>query len=337
MKKRGKIRLSNNNKQTLDVTSSPHIKNPETTSTIMLDVIIALIPAAAWGVYVFGKRALAVILMSVLSAVLFEGLYQHYKHIPLTIKDGSAVVTGLLLALCLPVSVPIWIPVVGSFFAIVVVKQLFGGIGKNIVNPAVAARAFLLLICHKMMTFYTAPYTKLPLIKNVSKSVGVSPTPLSYLNEGKLPECSLFDAILGNVSGTIGEVSVVLLFVGGIYLLIRKTIKWYIPVSYISTVVLLSLMFPQVNSTFAFTQFEVFSGGLILGAIFMATDYATSPVTKWGRIIYGIGCGVLTVIIRFCFKQVEAVPFAILIMNFASRYLDIYIRPSKVWLKKRTK
>ncbi|MBE6717632.1 MAG: RnfABCDGE type electron transport complex subunit D [Ruminococcaceae bacterium] len=317
-------------KNPLTVTSPPHLKNPEKTSTIMLDVIIALLPATAWGVYVFGWRALSIILVSVFSAVFFEIVYQFFMNIPITVKDGSAVVTGLLLALCLPVSVPLWIPVAGSFFAIIIVKQLFGGIGKNIVNPAIAARVFLFLAWPEIMSYYTQPYTKLPLFKNVKIADAVaSATPLSVLKNGKLPEDSTFDLIIGNVGGCIGEVSVILLLAGGVYLLVRKTINWHIPVSYIATVAVLSFLFPQVEATFSFVQYELISGGLILGAFFMATDYVTSPVTKWGRIIYGIGCGVITVAIRFYGQYAGAVSFAIMIMNLFVWYLDMYTRPSR--------
>ncbi len=317
-------------KNPLTVTSPPHLKNPETTGTIMLDVIIALIPASAWGVYVFGWRALAIILASIVSAVLFEALYQFFINVPVTVKDGSAVVTGLLLALCLPVGVPIWIPIIGSFFAIVVVKQLFGGIGKNVVNPAIAARVFLFLAWPNQMTVYTRPYAKLPLFGNISNVDAVaSATPLEVLKNGKMPETSIFDTILGNVGGSIGEVSAVLLLAGGAYLLLRKTIKWHIPVAYIGTVALLSFIFPQAQPTFSFVLYEVFGGGLLLGAFFMATDYVTSPVTRTGRLIYGVGCGIITVVIRYFGQYAEGVSFAIMIMNLFVWYLDMYTKPSR--------
>ncbi len=317
-------------KNPLTVTSAPHLKNPETTLTIMLDVIIALIPATAWGVYVFGWRALAIILASVISAVLGEALFQFFNNMPVTVKDGSAVVTGLLLALCLPVSVPLWIPVVGSLFAIIIAKQLFGGIGKNVVNPAIAARVFLFLAWPKQMSLYTQPYTKLPIFSNVKTTELISAaTPLAALNNGQAPADSIFDTILGNIGGSIGEVSSLLLLVGGIYLLIKRTIKWHIPVSYIGTVALLAFLFPQIDATVSFAVFEIFSGGLILGAFYMATDYVTSPVTNIGRIIYGVGCGVLTIVIRYFGQYPEGVSFAIMIMNLLVWYLDMYTRPSK--------
>ena len=317
-------------KNPLTVTSPPHLKNPETTSTIMLDVLIALVPAAAWGVYVFGWRALAIMLISVVSAVAFEALYQFFNNTPITVKDGSAAVTGLLLAFCLPVAVPVWIPIVGSFFAIVVVKQLFGGIGKNVVNPAIAARVFLFLAWPQQMAYYTKPYADLPLLEGVTRTDAIaSATPLAALKTGTLPTDKLFDTVLGNVGGCIGEVSAVLLIAGGIYLLIRGTIRWHIPVAYIGTVALLAVIFPQTESVAQFVGYQLFGGGLMLGAIFMATDYVTSPVTKWGRIIYGVGCGIITFVIRYLGQYPEGVSFAIMIMNLLVWYLDMYTRPSK--------
>lgn len=317
-------------KNPLTVTSAPHLKNPETTSTIMLDVIIALIPATAWGVYVFGWRALMIVLASVLTAVLSEALFQFFNNVPVTVKDGSAVVTGLLLALCLPVSVPIWMPIVGSLFAIIVCKQLFGGIGKNVVNPAIAARIFLFLAWPKQMSYYSKPFEKLALLKDVKMTELLSSaTPLGALKNGEMPSDSMFDMVLGRIGGSIGEVSAFLLLVGGIYLLFRKTIRWHIPVAYIGTVALISLIFPQTDATFSFVFYQIFGGGLLLGAFFMATDYVTSPVTNLGRIIYGVGCGVITVVIRYFGQYPEGVSFAIMIMNLLVWYLDMYTRPSK--------
>lgn len=314
----------------LTVTSPPHLKNEETTGTIMIDVLIALLPATAWGVYVYGLRALMIILLSVGTAILFEALYQFFMNMPITVKDGSAAVTGLLFALCLPVSVPLWIVCVGTFFAIIIVKQLFGGLGKNIVNPAIAARVFLFLAWPKHMSLYTAPYTTLPLFRSVSAADAVaSATPLASLTNGKMPETEMFDVVLGNVGGSIGEVSVIMLLAGGLYLLLRKTIRWHIPVAYIGTVALLSFAFPMATPVIPYTLYSIFSGGLLLGAIFMATDYVTSPVTKWGRIIYGIGCGIITVVIRNFGQYAEGVSFAIMIMNLLVWYLDMYTRPSK--------
>lgn len=317
-------------KNPLTVTSAPHIKNPETTSTIMLDVIVALIPATLWGVYVYGWRALAIVLTAVITSVLAEALYQFFNNIPVTVKDGSAAVTGLILALCLPVSVPIWIPVIGSLFAIIVAKQLFGGIGKNVVNPAIAARVFLFLAWPQHLAYYTTPHADLPIFKNIVKTDAIaSATPMGALKNGQLPSDSLFDTILGNIGGSIGEVSAVLLLVGGIYLLVRGTIKWHIPVAYLGTVALLSFIFPQTDVAFQFVAYQIFGGGLMLGAFFMATDYVTSPVTNLGRLIYGAGCGIITIVIRYFGQYPEGVSFAIMIMNLLVWYLDMYTRPSK--------
>jgi electron transport complex protein RnfD len=328
---RGKRELNiDYTKNPLTVTSAPHLKNPERTSTIMLDVIVALLPATAWGVYVFGWRALVIVLASVLSAVLSEAIYQFFMNLPITIKDGSAAVTGLILALCLPVSVPVWIPIIGSFFAIIVVKQLFGGIGKNVVNPAIAARVFLFLAWPAQMSYYTAPGASLPIFADVNRiDAYASATPLGALKNGNLFEIGLYDTLLGRIGGSIGEVSAVLLALGGLYLLIRKTIRWHIPVAYVATVALIALIFPQAEPAWRFVAYHVFGGGLMLGAIFMATDYVTSPVTKWGRIIYGIGCGVITMVIRYFGQYPEGVSFAIMIMNLLVWYLDMYTRPSK--------
>lgn len=304
------------------------MKNPERTGTIMFDVIVALLPATAWGVYVFGMRALAIVLISVLSAVVAEAVYQFFMNLPITVKDGSAAVTGLLLALCLPVSVPVWIPVIGSFFAIIVVKQLFGGIGKNVVNPAIAARVFLFLAWPSQMASYTEPGAKLPVFADVKNIDAIaSATPMAALKNGQLPSDGLWNTVLGRIGGSIGEVSAVLLVFGGLYLLIRRTIRWHIPVAYVGTVALIALILP--DATWRTVAYQVFGGGLMLGAIFMATDYVTSPVTKWGRIIYGIGCGAITMVIRYFGQYPEGVSFAIMIMNLLVWYLDMFTRPRK--------
>lgn len=317
-------------KYPLTVTAPPHVDNPETTSTIMLDVIIALLPAIGWGVYVFGMRALVITVLSVLAAVLSEGVYQFFMNLPITVKDGSAVVTGLLLAMCLPVSVPIWMPIIGSIFAIIVCKQLFGGIGKNVVNPAIAARVFLFLAWPRHMAYYTAPFTKLPAFGAVDTAdVVASATPLAAVKNGQLPDISLYDTFFGKIGGCIGEVSAILLMLGGAYLLIRGTIKWHIPAAYLGTVFIISILFPQTDVTMQFVGYQMFGGGLMLGALFMATDYVTSPVTRWGRIVYGIGCGLITVVIRYFGQYPEGVSFAIMIMNLLVWYLDMYLRPSK--------
>ena len=304
------------------MSASPHIHTHVTTTFLMLDVIIALLPALVWSIYVFGWRALTVTAVSAASCVVFEFLYRRLTHKPDSIGDLSAVVTGMLLAFCLPVSIPLWMPVVGAFFAIVIVKQLYGGIGKNVVNPALAARVFLFLSFSGEMSSYPAPHA-------VGVDAVASATPLASLQKGELPDVSLFDMFLGEMPGCIGEVSVTLLVLGGIYLLCRKVITWHIPVAYLATVAVFALCFPAGGMCgVEFMEYELCAGGLMLGAIFMATDYVTSPVTKPGRIIYGIGCGLITVFIR-SFGYPEGVSFAILIMNLFTLALDKFTMPVK--------
>lgn len=315
----------------LTVSPSPHIKSPETTSTIMLDVLIALIPAFVWGAYVFGMRAVAIAFISVISCVVFEAAAQFILHRPVTISDLSACVTGLLLAMNLPVTVPLWMPVVGAFFAIVIVKQLFGGIGKNFVNPALAARVFLFSWASEMSTFNESGTTVNSLSTVLdSADIIAGATPLASLKAGNLPNVNLFDMLIGNCGGCSGEVSSLLLISGGVYLLIRRVITWHIPAAYIGTVVLLTFIFPQYEGVaFNFMLYELLSGGLILGAVFMATDYSTSPVTPTGRLIYGAGCGVITVLIRYFGSYNEGVSFAILIMNLLVWYIDKATMPRR--------
>ncbi len=313
----------------LTVTPPPHIRAHDTTRTVMLDVCIALLPALIWGVYIFGARVLMLTAISVIFAVLAEVGYEKLIDKPITVLDFSAVVTGLLLALNLPVSVPLWIPAVGAVFAIVVVKQLFGGIGKNFVNPALAARVFLFAWPELMNTF-TAPTEKLSAFAIDVPDVVASATPLASLKTGAFPgNASLFNAIIGYEGGSIGEISALLLTAGFIYLLARRIITWHIPVAYIGTVFALALIFPKGAPALDFALWEIFSGGLFLGAIFMATDYATSPITKRGRLIYGVGCGALTVFIRYFGGYPEGVSFSILIMNLLVWYIDRYTKPTK--------
>ncbi len=315
----------------LTVSPSPHIKNHDTTRSVMIDVIIALIPALVWGVYVFGARVLTLTVLSLASCIGFEALTQKILRRPITVLDFSAAVTGLLLALNLPAAVPLWIPVVGGFFAIVIVKQLFGGIGKNVINPALAARVFLFAWPNEMNTF-TSPGTKLSAfaVKLSDADVVATATPLSSLKTGALPPDSPFAMLIGNMGGSIGEVSALLLLAGGVYLLIRRVITWHIPVSFIATVAAISYLLPRNGADGAqFMVYELLSGGLIIGAVFMATDYSTSPVTPVGRIIYGVGCGLITVFIRYFGGYVEGVSFAILIMNLLVWYIDKFTRPAR--------
>ena len=300
----------------LTVDTSPHIKHTSTTTRIMLDVIIALTPALIWGVILFGLNALLMPLIAVGASVLFEYLVEKLLHKPNTVGDLSAVVTGLLLGLNLPASNSYFLPVVGAAFAIVVVKQLFGGIGKNFVNPALAARVFLFLSWPDKMAAFPAPFDR-----TVVDAVA-SATPRASDSVG------LMDLFLGKIGGSIGEVSALLLLVGGAYLLIRRVITWHIPVAYLGTVALITFIFPQGGFFDAeFMLFELLSGGLILGAFFMATDYVTSPITGKGRLIFGAGCGLLTVFFRYFGSYPEGVSFAILVMNCLVYYIDKLTMP----------
>ena len=316
----------------LTMTASPHVKSPVTTQSIMANVIIAMLPALLWSVYVFGPRALTVTAVSTLSCVIFEFLYRKLTKKNNTVGDLSAVVTGILLAFTLPVSVPLWLPIVGAFFAIVVVKQLYGGIGKNVVNPALAARVFLFISFPSELTNFTRQGAYLPALKidvsDICADFSAGATPLVSLKTGAVPSDGLTESLLGSIPGTIGEVSVTLLLLGGIYLLFKRIITWHIPVSYLLTVAVLCFIFPagSIGRT-DFMLYELFTGGLVLGAFFMATDYTTSPVTSKGRIIYGVGCGLITVFIRFFGGYPEGVSFAILIMNLFVWYIDKFTKP----------
>ena len=329
----------------LVVSPSPHIKSHETTRSIMLDVIIALIFPLIWAIYIFGFRSLTVTLVSVMSCVIFEILFKLAVKRQQTVLDFSAVVTGMLLAFNLPATVSLWIPVVGAFFAIVIVKQLFGGIGMNIMNPALAARVFL-FSWPEQMTTYPKPFVNLPVFAmtvegskpgiiasaSTAPDIIASATPLSSLKNGVMPQdVSLLDLLIGNHSGVIGEIATLLLIAGGVYLIIRKIISWHIPVAFIGTVAVVTFFFnPEMTvDSLQFMTAELLSGGLFLGAIFMATDYTTSPVTKIGRLIYGVGCGLITVLIRYFSGYMGGVSFAILIMNCLVWYIDKYTKPVK--------
>lgn len=316
----------------LNVSPASHIKNPDTTQAIMLRVLIALTPACLWGIFRFGLRAAEILLLCTASAVLFEWLFCKIMKKKNTVSDLSAAVTGLLIGMNLTVAAPLWMGIVGAFFAIVVVKGLFGGLGKNIVNPALAARVFMFAWPTEMGLFPKAGER----INDLSVTFGgadavAGATPLASLGQGAFPEdVTLFDMILGNTGGCIGEVSAVLLILGGIYLLCTRVITWHIPVAFIGTVALVSFIFPLGGLNAAdFMLCQIFSGGVMLGAIFMATDYVTSPVTRWGQIIYGAGCGLITVFIRYFGGYPEGVSFAILIMNLISGYIDKATMPKR--------
>jgi len=299
----------------LIASSSPHIRSDETISRIMLDVIIALLPATLASIYFFRFNAIKIIVLSIVSAVVAEALFQKILKKPVTIKDYSAVVTGLLLAFNLPASAPWWIPVIGSAFAIIVVKQFFGGLGHNFMNPALASRAFLFASWPTIMTNWVKPG-----VDAISTA-----TPLAILNgqaEGQLP--LLNDVLFGNIGGSLGETSAILLLIGGAYLLYRGVINWRIPFIYIGTVVVMTLL---LGKGFENTLYYLLSGGLMLGAFFMATDYSSSPVTAKGQIIFAVGAGLLTTIIRLYGGYPEGVSYSILLMNVAAPLIDKYTSP----------
>ena len=317
----------------LATTGSPHIRGKERTGRIMLDVVIALLPAVIAGTYFFGARALLVVLVSISSALVFEWLVGLALHRPGTVKDGSALVTGLLLALTLPASVPSWLAALGSAVAIIFVKGLCGGLGQNIFNPALAARAFLLLAWPSWLVRYAAPGTKLPVLGSTVDIV-TSATPLHHMQMPALPEISIPELLLGSVGGTIGEVSALALLLGAAYLLGRKVISIRIPAAYLGTIAALTLVFHKTGDPVVWMIYSLLSGGVLLGAFFMATDYATSPVTPRGQILYGIGCGALTVFFRYEGLFPEGFTYAILLMNACVWLLDRYTPPKRFGTKK---
>ena len=325
--------MDTNSTELLTLSPSPHVKHKKTTNVIMLDVLIALSPAFIWSIIAFGYMAAMLTVISVALCVFYEFAYQKLTKKPVTVSDLSAAVTGMLIAFNLPVTCAPWVLIFGCFFAIVVVKQLFGGIGKNVVNPAIAARIFMFVSWPSQLSDY--PNFRFYVSDAVSQA-----TPLTALKSGSAPVGSQnpFACFLGLTGGSLGEISAALLIVGGIYLLVRRVITWHIPVSFVATVALFALIFPQaqgishVNSML----WHVCSGGLMLGAIFMATDYTTSPVTKVGRLIYGFGCGLLTIAIRYLGAYPEGVSFAIMIMNLLVWYIDRATMP-RVFGQKKAK
>ena len=308
----------------LTVASSPHIRGNFSTRRMMLDVVAALLPALLVGIFMLGWRALLVTLISVASAVVSEWLYGLLTKTRNTTIDCSAIVTGLLLAMTLPASVPYWQAALGSAFAIVFVKALCGGLGQNIFNPALAARAFLMLIYPVGLTRYYA----------LGVDAVTAATPLHHMVMPALPEESLMDMFLGICPGSIGEISAAALLLGGAYLIWRKVISIRIPAAYLGTVAVLTLVFHKTGAPFAWMAYSLLGGGVMLGAIFMATDYATSPATAWGQILYGIGCGVLTVLFRYFGLFPEGVTYAILLMNALVWIIDRYTAPRRFGIKK---
>ena len=290
---------------------SPHIHSGQSTSGIMRDVLIALLPTTAAGVYLFGLRAALVLAVCIAACVGFEALFNWITKKDQTVGDLSAAVTGLLLGLNLPVTIPLWQCVLGSLFAIIVVKCLFGGIGHNLVNPAITARVFMLVAFSTTMAggAFTDPAP-------AGLDVVAGATPLAP----GAPDRSLTDLLLGLHGGCIGEVCAVALLLGGVYLVLRRVITWQVPVTFVATVFLFSLCMNNFNVTSATAA--ILSGGLLLGAIFMATDYVTSPPTAWGKVIFGVGCGIITCLIRYFGSLPEGVSYAILFMNILTPYIS---------------
>ena len=321
----------------LIASSNPHIRNNEDTRSIMLDVIIALCPALAWSIYRFGFRALVAAVVSVASAMCWEWAYRKVLHKPQMLGDLSAAVTGLLLSMVCPVTLPYWMLVIGNFFAIVVVKQLYGGLGKNFMNPALAGRAALVASFASAMTSWIDPAAGWAPISLKGVDVVTAATPMAQIGEdfaGLTAQYRLSDMFIGFVGGSAGEVSSAMLLIGGLYLIFRKVISWHIPVAYIGSVALLSLLFPRGNDPLMYMLYSVFGGGLMLGAFFMATDYVTSPVTKKGQLIFGVGCGVLTVFIRNFGSFPEGVCYSILLMNCTVWIIDKHVRPTRFGVDK---
>ena len=293
---------------TLHLSASPHIHSGRSTTKIMRDVLIALLPATVAGVVIFGLRALLVVGVCVVSCVAFEALFCLITKKEQTVGDLSAAVTGLLLALNLPANLPVWQCVVGSAFAILLVKCLFGGIGCNLVNPAIAARVFMLV------SFGSMAKQAMPVIVDTASGA----TPLAEIAAGQSP--AIMDLFLGTTGGAIGETCALALLVGFAYLLVRRVITWHIPVAFVGSVFLFSFFMEDFNAMTALSL--ILSGGLLIGAIFMATDYVTSPSTAWGKLIFGVGAGVLTFAIRYFGMYPEGVSFAILFMNILTPYIE---------------
>ena len=321
-------------KMLYNVSGAPFVRSKTDTSTIMRDVLIALVPALAVAVWQFGLKALLNVVVSVVACVAFEYIYRKLMKKHDTIGDLSACVTGVLMVYCMPVGVSWWMIVLGAFFAIIVVKQLYGGIGKNFLNPALAGRAFLLSY-PVAMTTYAIPSALSGVVDGETMA-----TPLSYMYAGEaLPEYfSLGNLFLGGISGCIGEVSALALILGGAYLLYRKVISWRIPVTFIGTVAVLTLVFGHEGyGNVEWMLLNLCSGGLMLGAIFMATDYTTSPITFKGKIIFAVGCGLITSLIRLFGNLPEGVSYSIIIMNILVPLIENITLPKPFGTKKEKK
>ena len=305
----------------LHVSSSPHVRSKVNTSNIMLMVVIALMPATIFGIINFGPKALLLVLISVATCVLSEGVYEHFMHKPVTVRDYSAVITGLLLALNLPVGVPWWMPIIGGVFAIIIVKQLLGGLGQNFMNPALAGRCFLLISFTGLMTDFSVEKGAWGLVDTVSGA-----TPLAAVKAGE--SVDVMRMFLGNTQGTIGETSVIAILIGAIFLLAVKVIDLRIPLTYIVTFLVFIILFGGHGFDLEFIGAHLCGGGLMLGAWFMATDYVTTPITKKGQIVYGIILGILTGLFRIFGGSAEGVSYAIIFSNLLIPIIERFTRPT---------
>ena len=305
----------------LHVSSSPHVRSKVNTSNIMLMVVIALMPATIFGIINFGPKALLLVLISVATCVLSEGIYEHFMHKPVTVRDYSAVITGLLLALNLPVGVPWWMPIIGGVFAIIIVKQLFGGLGQNFMNPALAGRCFLLISFTGLMTDFSVEKGAWGLVDTVSGA-----TPLAAVKAGE--SVDVLRMFLGNTQGTLGETSVIASLIGAVVLLAVKVIDLRIPLTYIVTFLVFIILFGGHGFDLEFIGAHLCGGGLMLGAWFMATDYVTTPITKKGQIVYGIILGILTGLFRIFGGSAEGVSYAIIFSNLLIPIIERFTRPT---------
>ena len=295
----------------LNVSASPHVRSKETTQSIMADVCIAMLPATAFGVFQFGFHALLVLIVTVAACVLSEYVFQKMMKLPLTVSDMSAVVTGMILALNMPANIPLWIPALGGIFAIIVVKQLYGGIGQNFMNPALSARCFLFISFAWNMSDF-------------AMDVWTGATPLAQLKAGETVDVAAM--FIGKIPGTIGEVSVIALLIGGIYLAVKKVISLRIPVTYILTVAVFAFIFGKQDMTYVIAH--ICGGGLVFGAFFMATDYVTSPITPKGQIVFGVLLGILTGLFRIFGGSAEGVSYAIIISNLLVPLIERFTLPT---------
>lgn len=312
------------------VTEAPHVRARDGVRDIMLDVIIALMPALIAGTIVFGYRAAAVSAVCVASCVFFEWLWCRLVKKPSSVSDLSAVVTGLLLALNMPVTIPLWMPVIGALFAIVIVKQFFGGLGHNFMNPALAARAFMLTSWAQAMTSWTNPFAKLSLGVKAAADAVTGATPLALLKNGSYDGMPTYlNLFLGNSAGCIGEVSALAILIGAAYLLYRRVIKLRVPLCFVATVFIITWIFGKNGWFTGDALRHILSGGVLLGAFFMATDYTTTPYTPKGQLIFGIGCGIITAVIRLWGAYPEGVSYSILLMNAATPLIDRYTAPKR--------